>query len=88
MAIKLNPESNEAYIGVCISALKLGKYEECIKYIEQRPGQSQDDMSFIYKQNLIKDQSSRIGDSVIKENTSADEKSFGKIQKINNLNFF
>ena len=45
-------------------------------------------MSFIYKQNLIKDQSSRIGDSVIKENTSADEKSFGKIQKINNLNFF
>jgi tetratricopeptide (TPR) repeat protein len=38
MAIKINPESKEAYIGVSISALKLGKYEECINFIEQRPG--------------------------------------------------
>jgi hypothetical protein len=30
MAIKLKPESKEAYLGVSITALKLGKYEECI----------------------------------------------------------
>lgn len=45
MAIKINPESKEAYIGVSISALKLGKYEECINFIEQRPGQSVDDIA-------------------------------------------
>jgi len=41
MAVKLNKESKEAYLGLAISSLKLGQHEYCIQQIDERPGQPQ-----------------------------------------------